>query len=833
MSGAHEDEIIRLRLLSAAHPNARILTHLAEAYRKAGDLERALGAADRAIDRHAEYPNAHMVRGRVLWESGDADGAEQAFRRVLELDPDNLAATECLDRLAHGLGPDGEAAPEPRQGAGKTTSLESFHRVLARHTAAMTEPEAPPRAERTHAERTHAEPIHAEPPDAGPTHAEPPDTEPDALEPMHAEPPDAEPANGERNAPAAAVAPWPWAPVESHRDVSDAPTRWSPAAPTRPSAAPAPPVQEPPIGDYFARLLAFKPAQRQAPVAPAAPVASIAPEALTPSELRQRLALGDAADAMSDAAAAMYDDRPTLTEPDIPTLTEAAPHAETGSPAPQAAPQPAPQPTLSPEPHRAGSRTSPPPRGASGRPAPSFPAPVGGKHTDLVGLVDLLTGLLEYRDPFYRGGSSLTRLIATALGREMGLEGEALEELALAAVLRDLGRLALGGRLIEKPSVELKPEARRRIESHVELALKLLDGIALPDGVRSAIRHHHERWDGVGYPDGLRGDAIPLPARILAVADSLAAMISPRPYRPPRRFAAAVAEIEAEAGSNYDPAVVHALMRILPGRLRRRVLGFGLRQHVIVVDADRGRALAVAVRLCSSGYLAQAAADPDEARERMRRYPADALVVSSDLAGDAAAVFLEALRDDDATATTPVVMLNAETVERRIDLLGRGADVCFSSDVAFDELRAALGALLKRSSVPSEPAPNTASVGGPKGQRSLWHTLQGDLTEFPLSWLLQVLNYDARTAAIVVRSGGETGTIYVEGGAATHAEVGELAGDAALQTMLRWKEGNFVVQPNMRAALRTVERSIMHLLLDTAVEDDHSSSIFGAVRTDE
>src|SRR5690606_14434938 len=96
MSGPYEDEIMRLRLLSAAHPNVRILTHLAEAYRQAGDLERAREAAERGIARHAEYPGAYVVLGRVLWEMGERADAEQAFRRVLELDPENRVAREWL-----------------------------------------------------------------------------------------------------------------------------------------------------------------------------------------------------------------------------------------------------------------------------------------------------------------------------------------------------------------------------------------------------------------------------------------------------------------------------------------------------------------------------------------------------------------------------------------------------------------------------------------------------------------------------------------------------------------------------------------------------------------
>jgi hypothetical protein len=127
-------------------------------------------------------------------------------------------------------------------------------------------------------------------------------------------------------------------------------------------------------------------------------------------------------------------------------------------------------------------------------------------------------------------------------------------------VLRDLGQVPLKG-LISKPGSELGEEGRRRVENHVETALELLASVNLPPGVRDVIRHHHERWDGGGYPDGLVGEAIPLGARIVAVADSFAAMISARPHRLPRRVPAAVEDIKAGAGKQYDPSVVNVLQR--------------------------------------------------------------------------------------------------------------------------------------------------------------------------------------------------------------------------------------------------------------------------------
>ncbi|HEX6940345.1 MAG TPA: tetratricopeptide repeat protein [Longimicrobiales bacterium] len=107
MADPHRDEIAKLEALFAANPDGRIFTHLAEAYRKAGDLERARETVERGLERHAEYPSAHVVLARVLHDQGDLEGAERAFRRVLELDPENRVALRGLGDLARA---DGRAA---------------------------------------------------------------------------------------------------------------------------------------------------------------------------------------------------------------------------------------------------------------------------------------------------------------------------------------------------------------------------------------------------------------------------------------------------------------------------------------------------------------------------------------------------------------------------------------------------------------------------------------------------------------------------------------------------------------------------------------------------
>ncbi|CAN5685756.1 hypothetical protein BH23GEM6_BH23GEM6_05020 [soil metagenome] len=436
-----------------------------------------------------------------------------------------------------------------------------------------------------------------------------------------------------------------------------------------------------------------------------------------------------------------------------------------------------------------------------------------------VPLVDLLVGILEYRDPYFRGNSSLVRLISTAIGKELGLTQSALDELAMAALLRDLGRLLQQGRLVDKVSKDLDQEGRRRIEMHADMAVDLLEGIDLSDAVLQAIRHHHERWDGAGYPAGLAGMDIPQGARILAVADSFAAMIAPRPYRLPRKLSEVVRELQLGAGRQFDPEVVLALTSVLADWGKTNI-EFGFRHHVLIVHPLDSRATALAARLCSSGFLAEVALSVDTARTRLRRAPLEAVVISAEVPPAEAMQLIAEIREEPFLSEVAIIVIDASEAELRTDLLSAGADVCLPDRTSHRELRAVLVTLLSRVVSRRQQSRAPAPVTGP--------TLQGNLKEFPMEWLLQMLKYDGRTALVTVDGGDRDGVIFLNRGDPIHAESAALEGEPALSEMLRWRDGTFVVQPDAATPERTIEKDLMRLLLEEAVEKDQESAVFGS-----
>lgn len=173
----------------------------------------------------------------------------------------------------------------------------------------------------------------------------------------------------------------------------------------------------------------------------------------------------------------------------------------------------------------------------------------------------LLQALFE-RSPGLRDHVGEVVQTATAIGETFGLSPEQLEELRLAARLHDVGKLAVPDDVLQKPG-PLHPEEWAFIREHTLIGERILGAAPGWLGVGAVVRATHECWDGTGYPDGLAGDAIPLAARIIAVCDAFSAMTSPRPYRLPIARAQALEELQAQAGTQFDPDVVAAFCAIV------------------------------------------------------------------------------------------------------------------------------------------------------------------------------------------------------------------------------------------------------------------------------
>ena len=177
--------------------------------------------------------------------------------------------------------------------------------------------------------------------------------------------------------------------------------------------------------------------------------------------------------------------------------------------------------------------------------------------------MESLSATVDARDAYTAGHSRRVQQLALAIGRELGLSQAELDLLGHAALFHDIGKLAVPDAILLKPAV-LTEDEWALMQRHSDEGARIIDRLGFLNDAVPAIRHHHERFDGTGYPDGLKGDDIPLGARIIHVADALDSMLTTRIYRAARPALEAMEELKRSAGTQFCPRCVNALARVLP-----------------------------------------------------------------------------------------------------------------------------------------------------------------------------------------------------------------------------------------------------------------------------
>jgi putative nucleotidyltransferase with HDIG domain len=166
--------------------------------------------------------------------------------------------------------------------------------------------------------------------------------------------------------------------------------------------------------------------------------------------------------------------------------------------------------------------------------------------------LEVLAETIEVKDRYMRGHARRVSFYADLLAERLSLEADELEQTRVAAFLHDIGKVGVPTDLLLRAGA-LDSSERALVEQHPAIGARLVKPLAIPNAIASAIRHHHEWWDGTGYPDGLKGEEIPRTSRIIAVVDAFDAMSSDRPYRRALARSTAIDEIRHFAGTQFDP----------------------------------------------------------------------------------------------------------------------------------------------------------------------------------------------------------------------------------------------------------------------------------------
>lgn len=175
--------------------------------------------------------------------------------------------------------------------------------------------------------------------------------------------------------------------------------------------------------------------------------------------------------------------------------------------------------------------------------------------------ITALAYAMEAKDKYTSGHSYRVAEMSLAIAKELGMDRSRIEKVRFAGVIHDIGKIGVKESILNKPA-PLSATEFDIVKSHPQTGAHILAPVVEDEEILKVVKHHHERYDGRGYPDGLPGEDIPLGARIVAVADAYDAMTSDRPYRAPLPIERTLEEIRQAAGSQFDPRVVEAFLRV-------------------------------------------------------------------------------------------------------------------------------------------------------------------------------------------------------------------------------------------------------------------------------
>ncbi len=447
---------------------------------------------------------------------------------------------------------------------------------------------------------------------------------------------------------------------------------------------------------------------------------------------------------------------------------------------------------------------------ACGKPAEAVPSPpkadvqLDRLKKCLIDAIDVMVSLQEINDPFFGGNSHITMEYAHSIAEEMKLAPETIDEIVVGALLHDIGRVGIKNEILVGKR-EISESEYKTVRSHCENGAKIIESIDFPWKVKPIIIHHHERYDGKGYPSGLKGREIPIGARILAVVDAFAAMTAHRPYRNRSLTKEeAIQELHKNVGSQFDPEVVEVFSAVVDRKFFYR--GMGPKPRILMVDDELDYLTLLKLKLVNEGFDVVAVDSAEEGLEALAKVAPDLIVSDILMPGmDGLEMFRKIRESGAAHAETPLIFISGkDDAQVKVDALHLGAEDFLVKPVDLKVLAARIRNIIRRDVKWRKGAVVNAPAAG----------VVGDLKNLGIPDIVQTLHLGLKTACVRVTGKEEEGRIYFENGRIRHVELGNVSGDTAFYEMLRWQEGPFVIAHGQTTKLRTIEMDEMQLMME-------------------
>jgi putative nucleotidyltransferase with HDIG domain len=407
---------------------------------------------------------------------------------------------------------------------------------------------------------------------------------------------------------------------------------------------------------------------------------------------------------------------------------------------------------------------------------------------------DKLLQLLEADDNYFFNNDSIVAGLSCMVARKMGLDEKLVDAIHLAALLRDIGKIGIRPDIFLERGL-LEQEELAAIKSHPQNAVQILKQINFPWNVDTIIIHHHEHYNGNGYPDGLQGRCIPLGSRIIAAADAYVAMTKDRPYRKALAKEVAIKELMRMAGSQFDPEVVEVLIGVLNTDKGQEAV----RKRVLFLYTDRALAALVKLNLNIDDVDINFTPCSNEVCD-YREVLDFNLVIAEE--GACASDFIQLVRKDAATKDLPILIVtqakgpDPDEADPLTVYLAQPLDIEFLQE----RIKVLLG---ETQLLPVD----RASVRYDKG-------VSGSLDEMGITDIVQVLNMGLKTARLCIFGETTKGVIFLKNGKIVNVTTGELKGNNAFFELVGIDKGVFSILHGLTTAEENVTMDTMTLLLE-------------------
>ncbi len=422
-------------------------------------------------------------------------------------------------------------------------------------------------------------------------------------------------------------------------------------------------------------------------------------------------------------------------------------------------------------------------------------------------LADRMLQIFAVNDKYFFKNGHYVSQLARRIALRMGLEEDLVDAIQMAALLRDLGRVVIYQQILDE-SRRLTQTELAPVRSHPIHTMQILREVSFPWNLDSMISQHHEHYDGRGYPLGLKGRAISIGARIIAVADAYFAVTSDRPYRNALRREKAILEIKKNAGTQFDPEIVEKFLEIISAEQEQGAQ----KDSILVFELEPNVAMMLKLTPSAGEMDVLHVRDPLEALSLLGANKPQYVIVD-----------IEPLDPE-------IFMEFYKTAQRMPDAAGR-MFLLIIPDISYlkffdGDLKNNVEYLIKPlkieqllSRIKGIPFEAEQSVSSPSNEG-----LTGSIEEFSLTDIIRILSLGLKTVRVEVKHDETKGTLYLRRGQLVHAFVGNLRGTEAFFELMKLERGTFCIVHGQVTGEVSITSDTIRLLTE-------ASSLIGGQKT--